>query len=113
MGTKLIIDTDPGVDDAFAIALAALSEDVDLLGVTTVFGNVSLSATTRNALRVLALCGREDVPVAAGAERPLIHPQIRRAGHVHGSDGLSGRSGTLPEPARGTDPAGAVSLLVS
>lgn len=113
MGTKLIIDTDPGVDDAFAIALAALSEDVDLLGVTTVFGNVSLAATTRNALRLLELCGRSDVPVAAGADRPLIHPQAARAGHVHGSDGLSGRSSALPEPKRDLEPGGAVRLLVS
>jgi pyrimidine-specific ribonucleoside hydrolase len=113
MGTKLIIDTDPGVDDAFAIALAALSEDVDLLGVTTVFGNVSLAATTRNALRLLHLCGRSDVPVAAGAERPLIHPQPARAGHIHGADGLSGRSSALPEPERDVEPGGAVRLLVS
>lgn len=113
VGTKLIIDTDPGVDDAFAIALAALSEDVDLLGVTTVFGNVPLESTTRNALRVLALCGRPDVPVAAGADRPLVHPQRRRAAHIHGSDGLSGRSAALPEAGREPDPAGAVSLLVS
>jgi pyrimidine-specific ribonucleoside hydrolase len=113
MGTKLIIDTDPGVDDAFAIALAALSDDVDLLGVTTVFGNVSLAATTRNALRVLALCGRSDVPVASGAARPLVHPQPARAGHVHGSDGLSGRSAALPEPERELAPGGAVRLLVS
>jgi len=113
VATKLIIDTDPGVDDAFAIALAALSEDVELLGVTTVFGNVPLPATTRNALRVLALCGRADVPVAAGADRPLVHPPRRRASHVHGADGLSGRSSRLPEPPRGPDPAGAVSLLVS
>jgi pyrimidine-specific ribonucleoside hydrolase len=113
VATKLIIDTDPGVDDAFAIALAALSEDVELLGVTTVFGNVPLPATTRNALRVLALCGRADVPVAAGADRPLVHPPRRRASHVHGADGLSGRSSRLPEPEHGPDPAGAVSLLVS
>ncbi|WP_236794865.1 nucleoside hydrolase [Amycolatopsis sp. GM8] len=113
MPRKLIIDTDPGVDDAFAISLAALSEDVDLLGVTTVFGNVPLENTTRNALRVLQLCGRADVPVAAGAHRPLVHPQIARAGHVHGMDGLSGRSAALPEPERELEPGGAVGLLVS
>ncbi|WP_020422464.1 nucleoside hydrolase [Amycolatopsis sp. ATCC 39116] len=113
MPTPLIIDTDPGVDDAFAIALAALSEDVDLLGVTTVFGNVPLEATTLNARRVLALCGRVDVPVAAGAARPLVHAQLQRASHVHGSDGLSGRSAALPEPDRALEPGGAVSLLVS
>ncbi|WP_116102836.1 nucleoside hydrolase [Amycolatopsis thermalba] len=113
MPTPLIIDTDPGVDDAFAIALAALSEDVDLLGVTTVFGNVPLEATTRNARRVLALCGRADVPVAAGAARPLVHAQLHRASHVHGSDGLSGRSAALAGLARALEPGGAMSLLVS
>src|SRR5438067_13750185 len=112
MTTKLIIDTDPGIDDAFAIALAALSDDVELLGVTTVFGNVSLANTTDNALRLLALCGRSDVPVAAGADRPLVHPVPHRAGVIHGSDGLSGRSATLPDPGREADPPGAVSLLV-
>jgi inosine-uridine nucleoside N-ribohydrolase len=112
VGRKLIIDTDPGVDDAFAIALAALSDDVELLGVTTVFGNVSLPKTTSNALRLLALCGRSDVPVAAGADRPLVHPQRSRATHVHGSDGLSGRASTLPDPRRQPHAADAVSLLV-
>jgi pyrimidine-specific ribonucleoside hydrolase len=111
--TPLIIDTDPGVDDAFALALACAAPDVDLLGVTTVFGNVGLAMTTRNALRVLALYGRDDVPVAAGADRPLVHPHEHRARHVHGSDGLSGRSDTLPERATGVAGVDAVSLLVS
>lgn len=113
MGTQLIIDTDPGVDDAFAIALAAVSQDVDLIGVTTVFGNVPLSATTLNARRILALCDRDDVPVAAGAERPLVHPHPHRARYAHGADGLSGRSAALPEPRRELETADAVSLLVS
>jgi pyrimidine-specific ribonucleoside hydrolase len=113
MGTKLIIDTDPGIDDAFAIALAAVSADVDLLGVTTVFGNVPLAATTINARRLLELCGRPDVPVAAGADRPLVHPQLFSAAYVHGADGLSGRSHTLPEPTRPLETLDAVSLLVS
>lgn len=112
MGRKLIIDTDPGVDDAFAISLAARSDDVELLGVTTVFGNVSLPKTTSNALRLLALCGRSDVPVAAGADRPLVHPQQARAAHIHGSDGLSGRSSILPEQIPEARQGGAVSLLV-
>lgn len=94
--TSLIIDTDPGIDDAFAIALACASPEVDLLAVTTVFGNAALEVTTRNALRVLALCGRQDVPVARGAERPLVYPQEHEAELVHGNDGLSGRAHTLP-----------------
>ncbi|MEV6909572.1 nucleoside hydrolase [Amycolatopsis sp. NPDC051071] len=112
MGTKLIIDTDPGVDDAFALALAARSEDVDLLGVTTVFGNVPLSHTTANARRLLQLFGREDVPVAAGAARPLVYDNAEPAGFVHGEDGLSGHAGTLPEANRPLDERGAVRLLV-
>ncbi len=112
MGTKLIIDTDPGVDDAFAIALAAVSGDVDLLGVTTVFGNVPLAQTTDNARRLLQLCGRADVPVAAGADRPLVYPNPYSAAYIHGADGLSGGAAGLPEPTRPLDRRDAVSLLV-
>jgi pyrimidine-specific ribonucleoside hydrolase len=111
--TALIIDTDPGVDDAFAIALACASPDVDLLGVTTVFGNVGLASTTRNALRVLALYGREDVPVAAGADRPLVFAHPHRARYVHGEDGLSDRSHLLPERATGVAGTDAVSLMAT
>lgn len=110
--TRLIIDTDPGIDDAYALALACASPDVDLIGVTTVFGNVGLANTTRNALRMLALYGREDVPVAAGADRPLVHPHAHRARHVHGEDGLSGLSDTLPERKKGVAGTDAVSLMV-
>ncbi|SER51629.1 pyrimidine-specific ribonucleoside hydrolase [Lentzea xinjiangensis] len=94
MAHRLIIDTDPGVDDAFAIALAARSPEVDLVGLTTVFGNVALDLTTRNAQRLLAHLGRVDVPVAKGAEGP------GRAGDVHGEDGLGGQALTLPENDR-------------
>jgi pyrimidine-specific ribonucleoside hydrolase len=111
--SPIIIDTDPGIDDAFALALACTAPEADLIGVTTVFGNVGLATTTRNALRVLALYGREDVPVAPGAERPLVHPHPHRAREVHGEDGLSGRSGTLPERATGLAGMDAVSLLLS
>lgn len=108
---RLIIDTDPGVDDAFALCLAARSPEVDLLAVTTVFGNVGLQATTRNALRLLALCGREDVPVATGAARPLVHPQAAEGKAAHGEDGLSGGADLLPVRTRGTEPVGAVDLM--
>ncbi|WP_031464777.1 nucleoside hydrolase [Sciscionella sediminilitoris] len=108
---KLIIDTDPGVDDAFAIALAARDPEVELLGVTTVFGNVPLEHTTRNALRLLSLCERAEIPVAAGAGRPLVHPGMPPEETVHGADGLSGRSHTLPEHPRGLDERHAVTLL--
>ncbi|NUT49113.1 MAG: nucleoside hydrolase [Saccharothrix sp.] len=110
MSTPLIIDTDPGVDDAFALALAAASPEVELIGVTTVFGNVSLDDTTRNALRLLTLLGREDVPVGVGASRPLVHPHPHLSS-AHGSDGLSGFAHTLPEATRDVDPRDAVTLM--
>ncbi|HEY9416139.1 MAG TPA: nucleoside hydrolase [Pseudonocardia sp.] len=106
----LVIDTDPGVDDAVALLLAMASPEVDLRAVTTVFGNVGLETTTSNARRLLALGGRDDVPVAAGAERPLVHPQAMRADDWHATDGLGGRSGSLPEPGP-LDPRAAVELL--
>ncbi|SES34489.1 nucleoside hydrolase [Lentzea albida] len=100
MATPLIIDTDPGVDDAFAIALAARSPEVELKGLTTVFGNVGLDLTTANALRLLAHLGRTDVPVVKGSEGP------GGAADVHGADGLGGQALTLPEnpvPISGED----------
>jgi inosine-uridine nucleoside N-ribohydrolase len=107
---RLIIDTDPGVDDAFAIALAATHPDVELLAVTTVAGNIGIELTTRNALSVLALCGRSDVPVAAGAHRPFSRPV--RGGSAHGVDGLGGHAAALPQPTASVDPRDAVTLLV-
>lgn len=109
--TPLVIDTDPGIDDASAILLAAASPEVDLRAVTTVFGNVELPKTTRNALAVLALAGRPDVPVAAGASRPLVHPQPHRAAEWHADDGLGGKADILPAPERSVEQRGAVELL--
>ncbi|TCP48630.1 pyrimidine-specific ribonucleoside hydrolase [Tamaricihabitans halophyticus] len=107
----LIIDTDPGVDDAFAIALAARSPEVELRALTTVFGNVPLTRTTENARRLLALCGRPDVPVAVGADRPLAHPHPMRARYAHGADGLSGHADVLPAATVPVHQHGAVALL--
>lgn len=106
----LMIDTDPGVDDAVALMLALASPEVELLAVTSVFGNVELPATTANAGRVLALCDRSDVPLAAGAARPLVHPQRERADAWHGDDGLGGRAAELPAPAAEPDPRGALRM---
>lgn len=111
MTVPMIIDTDPGVDDAVALMLAAASPEVELLAVTTVFGNVGVQLTTANALRLRALAGLGHVPVGAGADRPLVHPQGRRAEFWHGSDGLGGRAGMLPEPTGPVSPRGAVALL--
>ncbi|OLR91683.1 nucleoside hydrolase [Actinokineospora bangkokensis] len=108
---SLIIDTDPGVDDAFALALAVRSPQARVLAVTTVFGNTDLAQTTRNAQRLLALLGREDIPVAAGAARPLVYPSPVEADTVHGDDGLSGRALTLPEPTAPLAEEDAVSLM--
>ena len=109
MAAPLVIDCDPGVDDAIAILLALASPEVELLALTTVAGNLPLETTTRNALRVLALAGREDVPVAAGAARPLVVPRWRDAAVVHGSDGLGGAP--APEPRAAVVPMHAVDLL--
>src|SRR4051795_2152869 len=80
--TPLVIDTDPGIDDALALLLALASPEVDLRLVTTVHGNVDLDQTTENARRVLHLAGRADIPVAAGARSSLGDPQAGRAGPV-------------------------------
>ncbi len=109
----LIIDTDPGVDDAFALALAANSPEVDLLAVTTVYGNVPVEQTTRNARQLLALCDRDDVPIALGAGRPLVYVQQHDAHYAHGTDGLGGRTDCLPEPGRVVDRRPAVEFLAA
>jgi inosine-uridine nucleoside N-ribohydrolase len=87
--TRILLDCDPGHDDAIALLLALASPEVELLGVTTVAGNQTLEKTTANAIRVLELVGRGDVPVAAGAERPLVR-EPRVAANVHGETGLDG-----------------------
>ena len=97
MPTPVLIDCDPGHDDAIALLLALASPELDLLGVTTVAGNQTLEKTTANALRVLEFVGRRDVPVAAGAERPLLRDPFV-ATYVHGESGLEGPD--LP-PAQG------------
>ncbi|MDK3255073.1 nucleoside hydrolase [Blastococcus capsensis] len=105
----LVIDTDPGIDDALAILLALASPEVELRLVTTVHGNVELAQVTENALRVLHLAGRADVPVAAGARSSLVHPQPERAGHVHGETGLGGVE--LPPSPAVAGPRPAVAAL--
>lgn len=105
----LVIDTDPGIDDALAILLTLASPEVDLQLVTPVHGNVELAATQENALRVLQLAGRSDIPVAAGAAEPLIHPLTERAGAVHGANGLGGVE--LPVSQAQLDPRHAVTAL--
>jgi len=96
LSTKIVIDCDPGHDDAIAILLALASPELELVGVTTVAGNQTLDKTTRNALVTLEVGGRPDIPVAAGAEAPL-RRELRTAAHVHGETGLDGPALREPE----------------
>ena len=86
---KIIIDTDPGQDDAVAILLALGSPELEVLGISCVAGNVPLSLTQRNARIICELAGRTDIPVFAGATRPMVRPLVT-AEHVHGKTGLNG-----------------------
>ena len=104
----VILDVDPGYDDALALMLACGAPELEVRAVTTVAGNVSLEKTTRNALRVLSLIGHVDVPVGAGAEAPLARP-LHTSEHIHGESGLDGPE--LPEPAFAPDGRGAVRLI--
>jgi inosine-uridine nucleoside N-ribohydrolase len=108
MSVPILIDCDPGHDDAIAILLALASPEVELRAVTTVAGNQTVDKTTRNALKVLELAGRTDIPVAGGAEHPLKRP-LRTAAHVHGESGLDGPA--LPEPVTRPWDAAAADLL--
>ncbi len=92
---RIIIDTDPGIDDAMAIFLALRSPELKVEAITPVAGNVPLDLTLPNALRLLEIAGRTDIPVAAGASHPLIR-RLVTAGHVHGVNGLAGVE--FPEP---------------
>ena len=113
MPIPLVIDTDPGVDDAVALVLATQSPEVQLLAVTATFGNVAVEASMANCRRVLALAGRADVPVAAGAARPLVHPHPGPAPHVHGPDGLGGHAAEFPEPDGPVTGAGSALALTA
>src|SRR5215218_10289779 len=106
--TPILLDCDPGHDDAIALLLALGSPELELRGVTTVAGNQTLEKTTANALRVLEFAGRGDVPVAAGADRPLVREQFVAA-YVHGESGLDGPD--LPPPQGSTLARHAVEFL--
>jgi purine nucleosidase len=110
MKNKIIIDTDPGQDDAVAILLALASpEEIDVLGIVAVAGNVSLAQNARNALKVVELSGRIDIPVYAGCERP-IKRMLVTAEHVHGDTGLDGPS--LPDPQIALQPQHGVDFII-
>lgn len=108
---RIILDCDPGVDDAVALMLAVASPDeVEVLGITAVAGNVPLSATERNARRLCTLLHRDDIPVFAGCSRPIMGG-VARGASVHGSDGLGDVDG-LPPPSRPVNPKHAVDFII-
>jgi len=92
----MIIDVDPGIDDAMAIFYAVRRPGIKLEALTTTFGNTDIATATVNALRVLELLGRPDIPVARGVARSFIHPYVGRADHVHGTNAIGDIE--LPEP---------------
>ncbi|MGJ8569568.1 MAG: nucleoside hydrolase [Hoeflea sp.] len=106
---KIIIDTDPGQDDAAAIMLALASPEIDVLGVTAVAGNVPLALTERNARIVTEICGRGDIAVYAGADKPLARKLVT-AEHVHGKTGLDGVD--LFDPGRPIEKKHAVDFII-
>lgn len=108
MAHKVILDCDPGHDDALALLLAHAHPDIDLLAVTTVAGNQTLDKTTLNARRVMSVAGIKGVPVAAGAALPLMREQVT-APEVHGESGLEGWP--FDEPETGVDRRHAVDLI--
>ena len=108
MTTRVILDCDPGHDDALAIVLAARS--LDLRAITTVAGNQTLAKTTLNARRMCTVAGITDVPIAAGCDRPLAQEPLIAAG-IHGETGLDGPA--FPEPTVAEDPRGALEVAMA
>jgi len=108
MPRKIILDCDPGHDDAMAILLAHGNPEIELLAITTVAGNQTLDKTSLNARRVCTVAGIRDVPVAAGCDRPLIR-ELKTAAHIHGESGLDGPS--FGEPTVPLDPRHAVDVI--
>ncbi|WP_047683214.1 MULTISPECIES: nucleoside hydrolase [Xenorhabdus] len=106
---KIILDCDPGHDDAIAMLLAHGNPDIELLAVTTVVGNQTLDKVTRNALSIAHIANIHNVPFAAGCHRPLVR-EIKTAPDIHGETGLDGTE--LPEPVIKLDPRHAVDLII-
>ena len=109
MARPIIIDTDPGQDDAVAILLALASPELDVLGITAVAGNVPLALTEKNSRKICELAGKTDVKVFAGASQPLVRNLVT-AEYVHGKTGLDGPD--LPEPVMPLQPQHAVDFIV-
>lgn len=110
MPRRVILDTDPGVDDTMALFLLLHSPELQLDAVTTVFGNVDVEQTTRNIIIALDIAGRSDLPVARGADRPLLRNRQTDGAAVHGGNGLGGAA--LPQPSRQAGSQHAAALIV-
>lgn len=108
---KMILDCDPGHDDAVAILLAAGNPVIELLGITTIGGNQTLEKVTRNARAVLTIAGIDGVPVHAGCTRPLVRQGVVAA-EVHGDSGMDVHGYAVPEPTVGLDDAHAVDFII-
>jgi purine nucleosidase len=106
---RIIIDCDPGVDDAIALLLALASPELEILAITTVAGNVPLAFTAKNARKICELAQRPEIPVYAGCPRPMMRP-LETARHVHGETGLQGVD--LPEPQMPLQSQHAVAFLI-
>src|SRR5215467_4673228 len=104
----VVMDVDPGHDDALAMLLAYARPEIELRAITVVAGNQTLPKTVRNCLQMCTVAGIVDVPVAAGAAQPMLRPQVI-APQVHGESGLEGPQ--LPEPAVAVQPVHAVDLI--
>jgi purine nucleosidase len=110
MPRKIIIDTDPGIDDSMAILAAFRSPELEILGLTTVFGNTDVEHCSLNALRLVEIAGKDGIPVCKGADRPLILPDLELGTHVHGLDGMGN---TNPPPPKGKrDPRRADEFII-
>ena len=107
---KVLIDTDPGIDDSMAILLAFASPEIDVVGLSTVFGNTGGDVTTQNALRLVELAGHPEIPVARGAEKPLLRPFTGKGWHVHGRNGLG--EVEFPEPKVKPDKRRAATFII-
>ncbi|GAC1366328.1 MAG: nucleoside hydrolase [Ktedonobacteraceae bacterium] len=109
MRKKMILDCDPGHDDAIAILLAARHPDIELLAITTVAGNQAVEKTALNALKVCSLANIRDVPIARGMDRPLVRV-AKHAADIHGESGLDGP--TIPQPSLSLAPQHAIDLII-
>ena len=108
---QIIIDTDPGIDDAAALFLALASPELEVVALTTIYGNASVDSCTVNACRLLTVAGRADIPVYKGVGKPLLRPAAEGwAAHIHGSDGLGGFGEVAGVTGNGDNAAGSITV---